>query len=315
MINTWSITEAWAADCIKRYLSPRPKDSHKNQFGHILAIGGDVGMPGSILMAGQAALRVGAGMATLITNSVHTTNNLKMILEQPELMLYGFGGEFYTDKHAISLIKDLLGKATVVILGPGLGRSQWSKSLFGFILDYLLAESAKLKLKALLMDADGLNLLSEPAVCENYVPRLIKLQSKLILTPHPGEAIRLLHSNKIISDSLQRLNAVKKIANDYGAIVILKGARTLICNEYSDNPEIAICNDGNPGMSSAGMGDVLAGMVAGLIGQGVEAYHACCLAVYLHAKAGDRQAQQYGERGLVATDLFYEIRKLINIEI
>ena len=303
----WAVTQEWVDDLIKRKLPDRPQDSHKHQFGHVVVIGGNLNMAGAIIMAGTSALRVGAGLVSLVTNDAHS---VWLNQTHPELMVYGFDNK--------KDIEQLLAKASVIVLGPGLGSEHESCEVFEFTLDCLEKimsnpQSAK-KLKSLIIDAQGLRLLSQ--IYFNRRKLLQSLKDKLILTPHVGEAKALLsavtepisNQEQSIVSAEERIAVVKKLSTEYNATVILKGAGSLICK----GTNIAICTLGNPGMATAGMGDVLAGITAGLVSQDINTFDASCTSVYLHAKAGDIQAQKNGERGLLATDILLEIRRLLN---
>ena len=258
-------------------LPKRHRCSHKGHYGHVLVVGGDVGFSGAINLAAEAVLRTGAGLVSVATRPEHAA---LINVMRPELMCHGI--------ESASELSPLLNKATVVVIGPGLGQSRWAKDLLQAVL-----QSGK----STVCDADALNLLAkEPQYQHNWV-----------LTPHPGEASRLLNSTTtaIAGD---RFAAVLALQKQYGGVVVLKGAGTLI----SHNNEITLSTTGNPGMASGGMGDTLTGMIAGLIAQGLPLAEAATSAVYLHGKAADLSAQQQGEIGLLASDLMPFIRKLVN---
>ena len=259
------------------WLAPRSRTSHKGHFGHVLVIGGERGMAGAPRMAAEAAARMGAGLVSVATKPEHAAF---VNIMRPELMV-----------HAIEAAADLLPllrRATVVAIGPGLGQTVWSRAMLGAVLDAGLPA---------VIDADGLNLLaSDPLRRENWV-----------LTPHPGEAARLLGmSTKAIQQD--RYAAVMLLHDRYGGGCVLKGAGTLI----GSGERIAVCAGGNPGMASGGMGDVLGGVIAGLMAQGLSAPWAAELGVCVHAAAADRAAAVRGERGLLATDLFDHLQSLLN---
>ncbi|MEO6968410.1 MAG: NAD(P)H-hydrate dehydratase [Rhodanobacteraceae bacterium] len=261
-----------------RALPRRPRDSHKGKYGHVLAIGGDHGAGGSIRMVAEAALRVGAGLVSVATREAHVGALLSAC---PELMPQGV--------HVPRNIAHLLERASVIALGPGLGNEAWGKGLWRAALDMN---------KPTVLDADGLNLLADDARA---------LPGGIVLTPHPGEAARLLgcDTRHVQAD---RFAAARAMAKQHLAVVVLKGAGTLIAN--SDG-ETAICPWGNPGMASGGMGDCLTGVIAGLLAQGLSPWQAACMGVGIHARAGDLAARA-GERGLLATDLFPYLRALVN---
>ncbi len=258
-------------------LKPRDACSHKGTSGFVLAFAGNKGYPGAARLCTEAALRCGAGLVALVC---HKDNQIIVACNRPELMLID---SEQLDKQA----KKSGEKADVILLGPGLGDDNWAQSCF----EYALALP-----QVKVIDADGLNLLAKnPQYDSNWV-----------LTPHPGEAARLL--NCTISDIEQdRYEAVRAIALKYGGICILKGAGTLI----SDGDEVVVNLTGNAGMASGGMGDVLAGIIAALSLQSDNLFQASCLAVFLHGKAADIAVVD-GEKGLLASDLFPFLRQLVN---
>lgn len=255
-------------------LPPRPRNAHKNRFGHVLVVGGDLGMGGAVLMSALAAMRVGAGLVSLATRPEHAS---VLMAHQPELMIRGV-----MDQHAL---RPMLEQASLVVLGPGLGQSDWGKALFQEVVDTDLP---------IVLDADGLNLLSK-----NPVQR-----GNWILTPHPGEAARMLNVKSVGED---RFEHAKTLQQSFGGVAVLKGAGTLVASASG----MALCPYGNPGMSTAGMGDVLSGVVGGIWAQFPDIEQAASLGVALHSAAGDRAASA-GERGMMATDLIPIIRELLN---
>lgn len=271
------IAERIYLNTFANYLKPRPRDWHKGLSGHVLIIGGGKGFSGAARMAAEAALRVGAGLASVAT---HPDNVAMINATRPEIMCHGIT--------APEELVPLLVRASVIVLGPGLGQSDWAKTLWTY------ASQSDLPI---VLDADGLNLLAEqPHVNENWV-----------LTPHPGEAARLLQSTSQVVQE-DRLEAVKEIAKRYGGVCVLKGAGSLI---LAPNALPALCDKGNPGMATAGMGDVLSGVIGGLIAQGIPLGDAAKLGVCLHAAAGDLAAKE-GERGMLAMDLMPYLRRLAN---
>ena len=201
----------------------------------------------------------------------------------PEIMCHGI--------EDVQDIDTLMSRAGIIAIGPGLGRSNWGSTLFQAVLTTDLP---------LVADADALNLLAK-----NPLKR-----DDWILTPHPGEAARLLDisTREIQSD---RFSAVHRLQERFGGTCLLKGAGTLVCGN-SGRP-VAVCTDGNPGMASGGMGDVLTGIIAGLMAQGWNCEDAACMGACLHGAAADIAAQE-GERGMLATDLMPQIRRLLNPE-
>ena len=257
-------------------LPARKRDAHKGNFGHVLVIGGDYGYPGAPVLAALGALRVGAGLVTVASHKDHI---LGLNAIHPEIMA--------TAIDSPTSLNTLLSKATVVVLGPGLGRSNWSEEIF---------QAAINCTQPLVLDADSLWFLAK-----NLKPR-----TNWVITPHPGEAATLLQQTSAIIPE-QRIPAIKKLIEVTKATVVLKGAGTLI---GSSDTEINICLAGNPGMASGGMGDLLSGIIAGMLAQNLDCDNAAKLAVAIHAKAGD-QAAADGQRGMLATDLLPIIRKLM----
>lgn len=269
-------------------LSPRRRGGHKGNFGHVLLVGGAPGMGGALRLAGEAAARCGAGLVTLAT---HPKHGHWLSAQRPELMCHGV-------ENAATL-GPLLERATVVAIGPGLGLFSWSREL----LDAVLLTTGQL-----VLDADALHFL---AVRErHYISTIKRDHKKWILTPHPGEAGRLLGwpTAQVQRD---RFTALQTLRENYNATVVLKGAGTLIQGITKKPP--TLCNAGNPGMASGGMGDLLTGIIAGLLAQGWGTEDAANMGVCLHAAAGDLAARA-GERGLLASDLLVHLRSLLNPE-
>jgi len=263
------------ADDLLRWLPPRPRDAHKGRHGHVLVVGGDTGMAGAALLAGRAALRAGAGLVTVATRAAHA---VALTAAQPELMCHAV--------ESPAALRPLMERADVIAVGPGLGQDDWGRLLFAAILEGR---------QPLVVDADALNLLAqEPVQSDRWV-----------LTPHPGEAGRLLGCSSL-EVQRDRPAAVRALQQRYGGAIVLKGSGTLVCGRG-----LQVCAAGNPGMAVAGMGDTLTGIIAALIGQGLPPDEAAAAGVLVHALAGDRAAGR-GERGLLPTDLIAEIRTLVN---
>lgn len=273
---------------LKHLLFKRSKHSHKGSNGHVLVIGGDLGFGGAALMAAEAAARAGAGLVSVATHSEHIP---AFISRCPELMVKAVDDA--------SALVPLLGKATTIIIGPGLGQSDWS-------LNCLTAcfENKSDKTSSWVIDADALNLLSQNKVT-------LPASNQFILTPHPGEASRLLGCSceEVKAD---RADAGLKLQQKYGGISVLKGAATLIASEENGRAMLESCSHGNPGMGSGGMGDILSGVLGGLLAQGFSLSDSARLGVCIHSLAADLAAAESGERGLIATDLLPYIHKLVN---
>jgi len=264
--------------CMNDLLPQRQASTHKGQCGHVLLIGGDKGMTGAIQMSAEAAARSGAGLVSIATRKEHA---VQITTLRPELMCYGV--------ESIVELEKLLINADVIAIGPGLGQSEWAESLLDRVLQSDLP---------LVVDADALNLLSKKSPGRN----------NWVLTPHPGEAARLLNgSNAAVQHD--RFFSVKAIAEKFNAVTVLKGSGSLVF--APETQDCFLCRDGNPGMASGGMGDILTGVIAGLLAQNLPLIQATCCAVQIHARAAD-EAAQAGQRGTLATDLLPYIRQLVN---
>ncbi|MCZ6831676.1 MAG: NAD(P)H-hydrate dehydratase [Gammaproteobacteria bacterium] len=265
-------------ECLEN-LSPLPRHAHKGLLGSALIVGGDHGMGGACLMAAEAAARCGAGLVTVATRAEHLPG---IIARRPEVMARAVDS-------AQGLSK-LLGRVSVVVCGPGLGQSPWSEQLL---------HAAVAGQQALVLDADALNLLAGSRVLTE--PR----RDNWVLTPHPGEAARLLGSSTADVQA-DRYAAVRELQQRYGGVAVLKGAGSLICA----GGQVFVSSYGNPGMASGGMGDVLSGVIAALLAQGLAPIDAACLGVCLHGRAADLAAGN-AQRGLLATDLMPKLRQLL----
>lgn len=264
-------------DFLARVLPPRRRTAHKGHFGHVLVAGGDAGTGGAVRLAGEAALRAGSGLVSVATRAEHVA---ALIAGRPELMARGVA--------APGDLAPLLERATVIALGPGLGTGDWGRALWETVMEAGLP---------LVLDADGLNLLA----------RARRERAEWVLTPHPGEAARLLETDTAAVQA-DRPAASRRLAEAYGAVVVLKGAGTLVA---APDGRMRLCDRGNPGMASGGMGDVLTGLTAGLLAQGLQPFDAAAAAAAVHAEAADRAASG-GERGLAASDLFAELPAVLN---
>ncbi len=269
---------------VAQYVAPRARDAHKGHYGHLLVVGGDYGMGGAAIMAAEAALRCGVGRVTLATRAEHVT---ACLVRSPEVMVQ------VVDSGAD--IQVLLADKSAVVIGPGLGQSTWGRELLCAVLASDLP---------LLLDADALNMIAE-------TPGLMTPRENCIITPHLGEAARLL-GGPVVDVAEHRFAAVDKLQLFCGGVVVLKGAGTLIASMDDDQGCTYICNAGNPGMAVAGMGDVLSGITGALLAQGINVAQAARLGVWLHASAGDDCAKRQGETGIAATDLIPAVRRLLN---
>ena len=263
-------------------LPARSGNSHKGMFGHVLVIGGDYGMAGAVSMASESAARMGAGLVSCATRPEHV---MPLLARRPEVMALG-----------VNSGQELIGKLdapTVLAIGPGLGSSSWSELMMQQVLE---------SDKPLVLDADALNLLASPAWFREFSER------NVVMTPHPGEAARLLGLDTV-EVQRDRFKAARELAKKYQAVVVLKGRGTLVADPSG---RVAVCTDGNAGMASGGMGDVLTGVIAALLAQGLDGWKAARLGVCLHSAAADLAAEEGGPRGLLATDLMPWLRNLNN---
>lgn len=255
-------------------LPPRPRDAHKGSFGRVLVVAGSRGMSGAAVLCAGAALRGGAGLVRVavpesILPIVAAANPCYMTAGLPE------------ESDSSGTLQALVQEATVVVVGPGLGRGPAQASLVHAI----LATD-----RPVVLDADGLTVLGTD------VPR--GRAAPLILTPHPGEFGRLLGCDTARVQA-ERQNLAVRFAAEHGVILVLKGQGTIV----TDGTRLFVNATGNPGLATGGSGDVLAGLIAALLGQGLEAFAAAQLGVHLHGKAGDLAAEDVGEVSLIASDL------------
>ena len=267
----------------------RPRDSHKGMFGSVAVIGGASGMVGAPLLAARAALKLGAGC---VHAGLLAENAPSVDLLQPELMLHRAHDLLSSAPFALSPSKD----NSVIAIGCGMGRDLAAQKLLH---DALRSDAA------LVLDADALNILAlRPDLQDDL--RVRKMPS--VITPHPGEAARLL-GREIKDVQADRVAAVRQLAQKFGCSVVLKGADSLCATR---DGKLFMNKTGNPGMSVAGMGDVLTGMIAAFIAQGMAADDALLLAVHLHGTAGDVLAQQHATIGMTATEVTEWARWLLN---
>ena len=261
-------------------IGPRRGDAHKGRFGHVLVVGGDHGFAGAARLAGEAAARTGAGLVSVATRPGHVA---ALVASRPEMMVHGV--------ESPAALGPLLDRASVVAVGPGLGRGEWGAALL---------ERAVAADRALVIDADAINLLARGAA-----PWPCAAERAVVYTPHPAEAGRVLGESAAVLES-DRFAAARALAAAHPGIWLLKGAGTIVA-EPGAVPRV--CEGGNPGMASGGMGDVLTGVVAGLLAQGCGGLDAASTGACLHAAAGDAAARD-GERGMLAGDVTAALRPL-----
>lgn len=266
-------------------LPRRAPDSHKGDYGRALLIGGSRGMSGAITLAGVAALRSGAGLVTVaVPESIQNV----VAAYEPSLMTHGLMESTGTILSVeMTAIERLSADATAIGVGPGIGRRG---------VDKFVCDVYEQLITPQVIDADGLNALAAHPVS------LTKPAGPRILTPHPGEFKRLMQSDAKPSGDDARCEAAASLARRCGGtntVVVLKGHRTVI----SDGQRVAVNTTGNPGMATGGTGDVLTGVVTGLLSQGLAPFEAARLGVYIHGLAGDLAAEAVGQVGLIASDL------------
>ncbi|GIX29949.1 MAG: bifunctional NAD(P)H-hydrate repair enzyme [Porticoccaceae bacterium] len=271
----------WRA--LSRHLPRRPRDAHKGLFGHVLVIGGDLGFGGAATLAAEAALRAGAGLVSVATRPEHVA---AILARTPEAMVRGV--ESGQD------LEPLLERPTVLVVGPGLGRSAWSEQLLQRALGRGLP---------MVLDADALNLLAAGRFGQGAD------LGRAVLTPHPGEAARLLGTSAAEVQA-DRFAAAEALAARFGATVLLKGAGTLVAG--GGDSQVAVIPFGGPGLATGGTGDVLSGVVGALLAQGLQPRQAAELGAAVHGLAGERAAARWGEVGLRAGDLPGEIAHLLS---
>lgn len=286
----WNIT---CAKFVKGVLAERRPDSHKGAYGHVLVVAGSPGKSGAAYMAALGAMRSGAGLATIalpegLNLAMEAKTTEVMTLPLPETPDGCLGNVSYKK------LRPFLDKASSIVIGPGLGASKEA----AFLVEMLLRDSPV----PLVIDADGLNVLRGN-------PRLIrKAKAGVVITPHPGEAARLLGKSSSDIQS-ERLGSAERLAGITGATVVLKGAATIIADPSG---EVFINPTGNPGLSTAGTGDVLSGMIGAFLGMGIRQLSASAVAVYIHGLAADEIKKTTGEAGMLATDLLARIPAVLN---
>jgi len=283
-LDPWLDTQSapiarYDAGSLSHWLKPRRATSHKGDHGRLLVIGGDRGTAGAIRMAAEAALRAGSGLVRVLT---HLENIGPLLTARPELMVQELSRE---------TLDAGLEWAEVIVIGPGMGQGEWGRNAL---------KKVENSHKPMLWDADALNLL---AISPD------KRQNRII-TPHPGEAARLLNV-KVSEIERDRPLAIRRLVKRYGGTVVLKGAGTLVADE---DGRLAIADVGNAGMASGGMGDVLSGIIGSLMGQKLSLYDAACAGCVAHGAAAEAVTSRYGTRGMLATDLFSELYLFVNPE-
>lgn len=280
---------------VQTHISKMPKrriDSHKRDYGHVFVIAGSQGMTGAAYLASQAAILSGSGLVTLaIAKSLNQIMEVKltevMTLALPETRDLSLG------LMAERAILDFAGKTNVAAVGPGLGRNKETQHLVRNIL-------RKIE-KPVVLDADGINAMV------GHTDILKSRNRQTILTPHPGEMARLIgEGTEYIQKNREKVAG--SVSKDFNCITVLKGYRTVVSNPQG---EVYVNETGNSGMATAGVGDVLTGMIASFTGQGIDPYSAAILGVYLHGRAGDLAAKDVGQFSLIASDLLARLPQVL----
>lgn len=280
---------------VKRHISKIPRrgeDTHKGDFGHVFVIAGSRGMTGAAFLASQAAMRSGSGLVTCgIPESLNAIMETKlteaMTLALPEVKEGALGA--LAEKMILRFVK----KADCVVIGPGISRHPETQKLVRNLLGKID--------KPVILDADGIIALAGNAGI------LQKRISPTVLTPHPGEMSRLV-AKDVRAIQADRIKTARDFAKKYKVILALKGRRTVIADPKGNT---YINRTGNSGMSTAGVGDVLTGMIASFVGQGINPYSATVIGVHLHGLAGDLAAKEKGQFSLIATDLLEKLPQAI----
>lgn len=282
--------EALTLEEMKKLLPKREPDAYKNQMGHILAVAGSVRMRGACILSCMAAMRTGAGLLTCA--SAEPALNA-LACQMPEIMCLPLKTDengFFLNMENHEILRQALKNKQALLTGCGIGVTEQTKNL----LKFLISESTC----PIILDADGLNCMAD---CIDLIPK-----GRTVLTPHAGEAARLLNTtaSEIQKD---RIAAAHRLAKLTGGVIVLKGAGSII----TDGIRTAVCPLGNAGMARAGSGDVLTGMISALIGQGMGLYEAACAGTVLHAAAGDKTAKQLPERYMLPQDLISSLQEIL----
>ncbi|MEC4674629.1 MAG: NAD(P)H-hydrate dehydratase, partial [Nitrospirota bacterium] len=277
------------SDMIRQWIPARPRSAHKGTFGHLGLIAGSTGKSGAAALSARAALRCGTGLVTIATptnvNPILETLTLEaMTVPMPQT------AEGSLSLDAAPHLENFAQERNALAIGPGLSTQAETVELVRSFIGSLDRPS--------IIDADALNALA------GHTSILKACRTPPILTPHPGEMARLLGKGTAQDVNQDRLGVARQFAQNHGCILVLKGAQTVMANA---DQEISICPTGNPGMASAGMGDALTGIIGGLLAQGLPPWKAAQAGVFLHGLAGDIGARQYGEIGLLASDLIDSI--------
>ena len=271
---------------VLEFFPPRTNDSHKGNYGKDLLLCGSRGFTGAATLAAMGALRVGAGLVYLaVPESIYAIEAIKLT----EPIVYPLPDENgkYAEA-AIPAIRELMQGKNTILIGPGMGQSVGTAAVTCMVLKEFQG--------TVILDADGIN------VIRDHIDVLRERTSPTILTPHDGEFVRI--GGKITED---RIESATALANDLGVIVLLKGHRTII----TDGVTCYVNTTGNPGMATGGSGDVLSGMIAGLVGQGIAPIQAAACSAWLHGAAGDICSDQLGQYSMLPSDMLDVLPRLL----
>jgi ADP-dependent NAD(P)H-hydrate dehydratase / NAD(P)H-hydrate epimerase len=285
---------------------PRPRDAHKKSVGDVLVVAGSRGMSGAAYLAAKSALRTGAGLVTLACpEGIHDVLEIKttcvMTKGLPEVNEGGLS------KAALQPLLGLTGQRDALALGPGLGRAQETVELVRMFTQVFLGGLEAGTGPRIVVDADGLNAFAG-------VPEALRpLAGRAVLTPHPGEFRRLGGALESGASDAEREAALRAFVEAQGVCTLLKGAGTLVCALGSEDEGLRLYRNetGNPGMATAGSGDVLTGVIAALLAAGLEPFQAACLGAWLHGRAGDVASRRFGRAPLLATDVLEALPEVI----
>tara|TARA_B110000014_G_scaffold260455_1_gene250214 strand:+ start:6017 stop:7528 length:1512 start_codon:yes stop_codon:yes gene_type:complete len=264
-------------------LIDRDLNAHKGHYGHLMIIGGDRGFGGAAILASKCAAMSGCGLVSLATRPEHIGAALTSC---PEVMAKGVNSGQDLD--------DFLGSPDVIVIGPGLGKSAWGEQM----MQKAFIECKKRNLP-LVMDADALNMLTS-------IKLKVMTPKKLVITPHPGEAALLLKKD-VLKIEEDRFKSAEELTKKFNSITVLKGSGTIVCSNFN-KLKLGVCESGNPGMASGGMGDILSGLIGSFIAQGLNLSEATETAVEIHSASADIASQDLGELGLLASDVIKTIR-------
>lgn len=283
---------------------PRSREAHKKSAGDVLVIAGSRGMSGAAYLAAKAALRGGAGLVTLACpEGIHLALEIKttcvMTRGLPET------AEGALSKGALQPLLGLTGTRDALAIGPGLGRHRETAELIRHLVQVFLGGLEPDQGPKLVLDADGLN------AFEGQGAALAAVASRAVLTPHPGEFRRLGGKLSSGAESEEREAALRSFVEETRVCTLLKGAGTLVCAPGPEGLVVYRNETGNPGMATAGSGDVLTGLIAALLAQGLDPFPAACLGAWIHGRAGDLGARRFGQPSLIASDLLGELPAVI----